>query len=263
MATPKAFGATISSPDAPMLSFIVPAYNEELELPSTLAAIHAAVAVNPEPYEIIVVDDASTDATAQIAQSAGAVVVPVHYRQIAAVRNAGARAARGDVFFFVDADTLISPAHITGAKAALVAGCAGGGARVTTDGAVPLWGRIFVHVFSAFYFTAANLGAGAFLFTTRENFWRSGGFDEQLFAGEEVYFSMALKKLGRFRLLTDPVMTSGRKLRMHSARHILTLSAGIIFRGKRGVQSRDKLDLWYDGKRETKNREPAAENTRV
>jgi glycosyltransferase involved in cell wall biosynthesis len=245
-----------------MLSFIVPAYNEELELPSTLSAIRAAAAANSEPYEIIVVDDASTDATAQIAKSAGAVVVPVHYRQIAAVRNAGARAARGDVFFFVDADTFISPAHVTGARAALAAGCAGGGARVTTDGSVPLWGRVFVHVFSAFYFTAANLGAGAFLFTNRKNFEAAGGFDEQYFAGEEVYFSQALKKLGRFRLLADPVVTSGRKLRMHSARHVLGRSLGIILRGKRGVRSRENLDLWYDGKRETKAREPAARNAR-
>ena len=48
-----------------MLSFIVPAYNEELELPATLSAIHAAAAAHREPYEIIVVDDASTDATAR------------------------------------------------------------------------------------------------------------------------------------------------------------------------------------------------------
>ena len=245
-----------------MLSFIVPAYNEELELLRALAAIRAAAEASTQPYEIIVVDDASTDATAQIAKSAGALVVSVHYRQIAAVRNAGARAARGDVFFFVDADTFILPAHVTGARAALAAGCAGGGARVTIDGLVPLWGRVFVHVFSAFYFTAANLGAGAFLFTTRENFDRAGGFDEQLFAGEEVYFSQALKKLGRFRLLADPVVTSGRKLRMHSARQILGLSVGIVLRGKQGVRSRDRLDLWYDGKRETKARESAGGNPR-
>ena len=241
-----------------MLSFIVPAYNEERELPRALAAIRAAAEAATQPYEVIVVDDASTDATAQIAKSAGAVVVPVHYRQIAAVRNAGARAARGDVFFFVDADTFIAPAHVTGARAALAAGCAGGGARVTTDGSVPLWGRVFVHVFSAFYFTAANLGAGAFLFTTRENFEAAGGFDEQFFAGEEVYFTMALKKQGQFKLLREPIVTSGRKLRMHSARHVLGRTVGMILRGKRGVRSRDRLDLWYDGKREREAPKPAA-----
>jgi glycosyltransferase involved in cell wall biosynthesis len=237
-----------------MLSFIVPAYNEEVELPSTLSAIRAAVAANSEPYEIIVVNDGSTDATAAVAEAGGARVVTIHRRQIAAARNAGAREARGDVFFFVDADTTISPRHVTGARAALAAGCAGGGARVATDDSVPLWGRVFVHVFSVFYFTLANLGAGAFLFTTRENFESAGGFDEKLFAGEEVYFSKALKKLGRFHLLAEPVVTSGRKLRMNSAGRILGRTVGIILRGKRGVQSRDNLDLWYDGKRETETR---------
>ena len=113
-----------------------------------------------------------------------------------------------------------------------------------------LGARIFVYVFGSLYF-AANLGAGAFLFTTRSFFDRAGGFDEQCFAGEEVYFTQALKKLGRFRLLADPVVTSGRKLRMYSARHVLGGLVGIILRGKRAVRSRDRLDLWYDGKRET------------
>jgi len=244
-----------------MLSFIVPAYNEELELPATLAAIRAAAAANSEPFEIVVANDGSTDTTAAVAAAAGARVVTIHRRQIAAARNAGAREARGDILFFVDADTRISPAHVKGGRGALAAGCAGGGARVTTDGFVPLWGRVFIRVFSVFYFTAANLGAGAFLFTTRENFDRAGGFDEELFAGEEVYFSQALKKIGRFLLLADPVVTSGRKLRMHSARRILGLSVGIVLRGKQGVRSRDKLDLWYDGKRETKAR-PAVSRSR-
>jgi glycosyltransferase involved in cell wall biosynthesis len=241
-----------------MLSFIVPAYNEEHELAGALAGIRAAAEASKEPFEIIVVDDASTDATAEIAKAAGAVVVPVHYRHIAAVRNAGARAARGDIFFFVDADTRISPAHVTGALAAFGADCAGGGAPVITEGSIPWWGPTFLRIFTMLYFTISNLGAGAFLFTTRKNFEAVGGFDEQFYAGEEVYFTLALKKLGRFKLLREPIVTSGRKLRMHSARHILARSFTIILGGKRVVRSRDKLDLWYDGKRETKTREPVS-----
>jgi glycosyltransferase involved in cell wall biosynthesis len=239
-----------------MLSFIVPAYNEEHELAGALAGIRAAAEASKEPFEIIVVDDASTDATAEIAKAAGAIVVPVHYRHIAAVRNAGARAASGDIFFFVDADTRISPAHVTGALAALGADCAGGGAPVITEGSIPWWGPTFLRIFMTLYFTVCNLGAGAFLFTTRKNFQAVGGFDEQFFAGEEVYFTLALKKLGRFKLLREPIVTSGRKLRMHSARHILARSFMIILGGKRVVRSRDKLDIWYDGKRETKTRDP-------
>lgn len=241
-----------------MLSFIVPAYNEEHELPRALASIRAAAEASGQSFEIIVVDDASTDATAEIGRDAGAIVVPVRYRHIAAVRNAGARVSRGDVLFFVDADTAISPAHVTGALAALAAGCAGGGAPIIMEGSVPKWGPFFLRFFSTLYFTISNLGAGAFLFTTRENFQTVGGFDEQFYAGEEVYFTMALKKLGRFKLLREPIVTSGRKLRMHTARHLLRRTFILLVGGKRVVRSRDKLDIWYDGKRETKTRDPVS-----
>ena len=112
-----------------MLSFVVPAFNEERELSASLEAIRAAAEDADHPFEIIVVDDASTDATADIARRAGAHVIPVNFRQIAAVRNAGGRAAVGDVLFFVDADTHILPSHVTEALAAVAAGSAGGGAR--------------------------------------------------------------------------------------------------------------------------------------
>jgi glycosyltransferase involved in cell wall biosynthesis len=232
-----------------MVSFIVPAYNEELELSSTLAAIRAATSGLSQPFEIVVVDDASTDATPKIAEQAGARVVSIHRRQIAAVRNAGARAARGEYLFFVDADTRINPTHVTEAIAALEAGYTGGSARVLMDGFVPLWGRVFLRAFSVLYF-GLNLGAGAFLFTTRRNFEAIGGFDEQHFAGEEVYFSLALRKLGRFNVLREPVLTSGRKLRMYSAKEILGTLSILILGGPRMARSRARLRLWYDGKRE-------------
>ena len=232
-----------------MLSFIIPAHNEEFELTRTLGAIRSAVSDVNQPYEIIVVDDASTDATAEIASEAGATVVPINRRQIAASRNAGARAARGDYLFFVDADTRINRAHVSGGIAALENGYAGGGARVVMDGFVPFWGRLLLRGFASVYF-GLNLGAGAFLFTTRHNFDVIGGFDEQYFAGEEVYFSLELKKLGGFKVLREPVVTSARKLRMYPAKDFLRKFFGVIFRGPRGVRSREKLSLWYDGKRE-------------
>jgi glycosyltransferase involved in cell wall biosynthesis len=232
-----------------MISFIVPAYNEEHELSDTLAAIHTAASNATQSYEIIVVDDASTDATPEIASGAGAKVIPINRRQIAASRNAGGRAAQGEYLFFVDADTRIHQAHITGAIAALEAGCSGGSAWVVMDGLVPIWGRMLWRGLSVVYF-GLNLGAGAFLFTTRRNFDVVGGFDEQYFAGEEVYFSLELKKLGGFKVLREPVVTSGRKLRMYPAKHFLRKFFGVIVRGPRGVRSRAKLSLWYDGKRE-------------
>src|SRR5947199_2602828 len=231
-----------------MISFIVPAYNEEHELAASLSAIRTAAEDATQPYEIIVVDDASTDATPKIASDAGAKVIAIDRRQIAASRNAGARAAQGEHLFFIDADTRINRAHVSGGIAALEGGYAGGSARVAMDGFIPIWGRMLLRGFSSVYF-GLNLGAGAFLFTTRRNFDVVGGFDEQYFAGEEVYFSLELKKLGDFKVLREPVVTSGRKLRMYPAKHFLRKFFGVIVRGPRGVRSRAKLSLWYNGKR--------------
>jgi hypothetical protein len=124
-----------------------------------------------------------------------------------------------------------------------------GDPRVEVHGPIPLWGRIFLRVFGAVYF-ALNFGVGAFLFTTRQNFLAIGGFDEQFFAGEEVYFTMALKKHGRFKLLREPIVTSGRKLRLYWGRAVLGRLLSLMLGGPRTVRSRERLGIWYDGKRE-------------
>ena len=98
-----------------MISFIVPAHNEQACLGRTLQAIHESARVVARPYEIIVVDDASTDATAEVARQHNALVLPVNHRQIAATRNSGGRAARGDRLFFVDADTTINARAVASA----------------------------------------------------------------------------------------------------------------------------------------------------
>ena len=233
-----------------MISFIVPAYNEELELPATIAAIREAA--QDRQHEIIVVDDASTDRTAEIANASGARVISINRRQIAASRNAGARGSAGDILFFVDADTRINPQHVRGAIEAIGNGFAGGSAQIRVEETVPLWARVSLKIFCFVYF-AFNLGAGAFLFTTRKNYEAAGGFDEKLFIGEEVYFSLALRKLGRFKILSEPMVTSGRKLRMYSAGQILWHSTRVVLLGPRIARSRDGLGIWYDGKRETRS----------
>jgi len=230
-----------------MISFIVPAYNEEAELSGTLQAIHSAATAYE--YEIVLVDDGSTDTTAAIGERLGARVVSIERRHIAAARNAGAKAARGDVFIFVDADTRIGPEHVRGALDALSRGFAAGGARLAFDGEIPPWGKLMFNVFGAVYF-GLNLGAGAFLFTTRQNFFAVGGFDEIYFAGEEVFFTIALKRLGKFTLLPEPAITSGRKLRMYSGWKVFGHLVSVLLGGPRGVMSRKKLDMWYGGGRE-------------
>jgi len=233
-----------------VISFIVPAYNEELELPRTIESIR--LAAKDRQHEIIVVDDASRDQTAAIARQAGTRLISINRRQIAAARNAGARASTGNVLFFVDADTRISEKHVSGAVAAIESGRPGGSARIAIGGVVPTWARISLKLFCVIYF-ALGLGAGAFLFTTRKTFDAVGGFDETLFIGEEVYFSLALRKLGRLKILPEPALTSGRKLRMYSAGEVLGNTLRVLLRGPRAARSREGLHIWYDGRREQRS----------
>src|SRR5207237_10530575 len=95
-----------------------------------------------------------------------------------------------------------------------------------------------------------HLELGAFLFATRATFCATGGFDETYFAGEEVLFTFALKKLGRFNILSEPAITSGRKLRLYSGRKILPHGLARLCGGRRAVMSRRKLTMWYGGERE-------------
>src|SRR2546429_3043864 len=125
-----------------MISFIVPAYNEEHELSKTLAAIRTAASGAAQPYEIIVVDDASTDATPEIASRVGAKVIPINRRQIAAARNAGGRGGQGEDLFFIDADTRIDRADVGGGIAALEGGYGGGRGGGAMGGFVVGWGRM-------------------------------------------------------------------------------------------------------------------------
>ena len=64
----------------------------------------------------------------------------------------------------------------------------------------------------------AGLASGSFLFCTRSAFEVVGGFDERRYASEEVWLSLALRKQGRFVILREHVITSGRKLRGYSLR---------------------------------------------
>ena len=78
----------------PSFSLIIPAYNEEAYLPILLDSVAAAWARyegGPDDIEVVVVDNASTDATADLARSSGCRVVREDRRIIAAVRNTGAR----------------------------------------------------------------------------------------------------------------------------------------------------------------------------
>lgn len=232
-----------------MISFIIPAFNEQALIGGTLEALKLSAQSLDEAYEIVVADDASTDQTARIAHAFGARVVTVDRRQIAAARNAGARAASGNKLFFVDADTRVNEAVVRAANDVMNGGAVGGGSGVIFDGKLPRYAE-WVQPALVRTFRAMGLACGCFIFSTRHAFDAAGGFDEKLFAAEEIAMSRALRRQGAFIVLRESVTTSGRKLRMYSGKDVLRLFAGILLSGPKALRSRDRLEVWYGGRRE-------------
>jgi glycosyltransferase involved in cell wall biosynthesis len=233
-----------------MISFIIPAYNEEAWIGRSVSAIRTGLEYLNEPHEIIVVDDASSDATASVGRQQGAQVIRVEHRQIAATRNAGARQVRGDILFFVDADTLANAPAIQSALRAIRTGAVGGGCWPRFEGWLPLWVRLTVLVLERLSRWLHFLPSGAFVFCTRSAFETAGGFNENYYAAEDAVFVTALKRQGRCVILAETVVTSGRKARAHSFWSLARQFMRLVLRGPRGLRTRRGLEYWYAPERE-------------
>lgn len=95
------------------VSIIIPAYNEEQAIGPTLVEVRTAIAASPRRYEIIVVDDGSTDRTGEEATAAGArVVAHRRNRGYGAALKSGVLASRGAAVVFYDADNQFDAADI-------------------------------------------------------------------------------------------------------------------------------------------------------
>ena len=232
-------------------SVIIPAHNEETWLPRCLTALAEAMAAVGERGEVIVVDNASTDATARVAEEHGARVVREPHRQISRARNTGARCAGGRYLIFLDADTILPTPLLRQALSNLAGGeCAGGGSFVRLDIPLPWSLRQFMK-FWEWNARRMGLAAGCFVYCSREAFDAIGGFDERVYASEEVWFSRALGKWGRkngkpFLLITEPpVVTSGRKIEWHTPLELL-LRICLLVAFPFAVRFRSLCGLWYD-----------------
>jgi glycosyltransferase involved in cell wall biosynthesis len=184
------------------LSVIIPAFNEELYLPRTLRRLDRAIAYlgdRGRHVEVVLVDNASTDRTAEIAASFGARIVCVPDHNIARVRNAGARAALSDLLVFVDADTLVSEAMLGRILEVMDdPDCLGGAVDIDYQPARAVI-RIYLRIWRLIGL-AFGMAQGAVQFCRREAFLLLDGYDESLYMGEDVDFYWRLRRLARSRV---------------------------------------------------------------
>jgi len=168
-------------PAAEKISVIVPARNEADKLPGLLESLSGQ---EPGPGEVIVVDDASEDATAELAAAAGARVLPSRplpdgWRGKTWACRQGAEAARGDILIFLDADTRLLPGGLRRLRAEF---------RRTVGALSLLPYHIPVRPYeelSAFFHILMAAGVGAFTILGRKV--RSGLFGPSLMISREDY----------------------------------------------------------------------------
>jgi GT2 family glycosyltransferase len=177
------------------ISVIVPARNAAATLPRTLEAL--ASQDLDQPYEVIVVDDGSTDDTAELVTAAGAVLVSARGVGPGPARNAGARRARAELLAFTDADCCPRRDWLRAGMSALAEAEVVQGAVVPDPAAPrrPFDRTITVSREHGLYETAN-------MFVRRELFDRLEGFSDPLRAllgkplGEDVWFGWRARRAG-------------------------------------------------------------------
>lgn len=196
-------------------SVVIPAHNEAALIGRGLAAVAAAGGHVDGSVEVIVVANRCTDGTAELAANAGAIVVHSEARSIAAVRNAGAAAASGQVIVTIDADSQMAPTALAEVERLLATGrFVGGGSRVR-----PERRSLGIEVTLLLVNVATVLArlSGAMFWCRTEDFRAVGGFNEDLLVGEDLEFARRLRSHGRHtgRRLTKlrqmPMIVSTRK----------------------------------------------------
>jgi len=239
------------------LSIVIPAFNEARLIERTLQSVAAAIAANQRPgftSEIIVVDNNSTDNTAELARQAGARVVFEPINQIGRARNAGAAQANGDWLLFLDADSLLSPGLLADILQMIQSGAyVGCGSTLRMDG-LPWWAHLTLQFWTSVS-VVCRWAAGALIVCRRDAFQDVGGFDQTLYALDEITLSKHLKQWGRqrdlrFTILTrHPLETSSRKVSLYSSREIAAQIFRIFFLRKQTLRDKKHLSVWYDGRR--------------
>jgi len=244
------------------LSIIIPAFNEEKELPRCLQSVDAAVAsvqqdVGSEPtfdVEVIVADNNSTDATAEVAKAAGASVVFEKLNQISRARNAGANIATGDWFLFIDADSQLHADTLRELLKVIETGLYVGGGSVVRIDHASLGVRLTEWLWNTFA-PILKWAAGSFVFCRADVFRDLGGFSLDLYASEEIDFSRRLKKYAKtldlktIILKSHPHVSSGRKMELYSPTELAKHLFRCLWSPRKTLRDRSRLDFFYDGRR--------------
>lgn len=189
------------------ISIVIPALNEEENIADLVHALKEREVNGSLVCEIIVADGGSTDMTRQNAKNAGAVVIKCQKKGRAKQMNEGAKIARGQILYFLHADTFPPMGYDKQILSAIRKGAGAGCFQLRFSNDHPIL-RLYAW-FTKFQITLVRFGDQS-LFVKAKIFFETGGFDESLAVMEDQKIVSELKKRTFFILLDEAVMTSAR-----------------------------------------------------
>jgi glycosyltransferase involved in cell wall biosynthesis len=186
------------------VSVIIPLYNARETIGDCLAAARAQTGFGPGELEIIVIDDGSTDGSADRAEGRCDRLIRLASNQGAATaRNVGASVAAADVLAFVDADVVLAPGALAALERELKEGGADGAvgryrARPAAPGVVSLYHNAFTRYHHDLSPREMDWFWGALGMVTKAAFTAAGGFDERYrgASAEDMELGLALARAG-------------------------------------------------------------------
>lgn len=222
-----------------LVSVIIPTFNEEARI-GNLAAYIRDHCEGGSQTEIIVADGFSTDDTPARAAKAGARVV-VAPKGRALQMNSGAAVAQGEVLFFLHADTIPPPSFIKDILQANEEGYSAGCYQLAFDH--DHWFLRFNSWFTRFDFTPFRFGDQG-LFVNKHAFRRISGFNPALLLMEDQEIIWRLKRLGKFKIFNEPVVTSARKYLENGIFKLQFIFILIYFLYELGISQNKLMDLY-------------------
>ena len=209
-----------------LASIIVPAYNEEKVIRKTLISLKNQTY---RPIEIIVVYRGN-DKTREISKKYTNEVFFLGEKGASKARNFGARHAKGEYLFFVDADTRLNQNAVAKAIKFLNKGYIGGTAKIEYDS--KSYKIKAIEAIQNFCLSYWKICLSQFIYTTRKIFDKSNGWTETIEFGEDMNFLKKLSKFGKLKYISDPVIkTSARRFIKNKDYLYATLGGFLVMGG--------------------------------
>jgi glycosyltransferase involved in cell wall biosynthesis len=190
--------------EAPFVSVVIPAFNEEEMIAKCLQSITEGD-YPKNRYQIVVIDNGSDDRTKEICQYHGAVVLENSEKKVSGLRNIGAFQAKGDLLAFLDADCVVAENWLReGIRYYLCDEIiAWGAAPRPPENSTWVQNTLFSVRRAKKAIQTVEWLESMNLFVRKSDFFKIGGFSEELVTAEDVDFCYRLKALKAGKILSD------------------------------------------------------------